>query len=130
MAVIASSPNNAGRAHRGSVSGPRSRRRAAVPARHRAAACRVPRNGGGRAQLVRSPWVAISLLWAVLITWLPPWSGQVSGARFGLQNTQCRYSRNLMTVATRLAAIGAETSVIRPGWAGPESGRPARPMSG
>src|SRR5262249_13709052 len=83
---------------------------------------RVPRdgNGGGRAHVVRSPWVAMSLLWTVLVIGLVAGlvTGQGSGARSARPNTQCRYSRNLITVAARLAASRTPTSASRPGWAG------------
>src|SRR6185437_3287223 len=39
--------------------------------------------------------------------------GWASGGRCGRPNTQNRYSRNLMTVAARLAAIRTETSASR-----------------
>ena len=42
--------------------------------------------------------------------WRP--GGQASGGRSARPNTQYRYSRNLMTVATRLAARSTQISVL------------------
>ena len=56
----------------------------------------------------------MSFRWTAATAWRP--GGQASGGRSARPNTQYRYSRNLMTVATRLAARSTQISVSRPAW--------------